>query len=159
MQNKPAHILLRAWRHLAATSKAFWQGRASINEIDRLGAAEARHLARDLGLSSDELRLLAATDKSSADLLGRRMETLGLEPARVDSMVMRDLQRCCSKCRDKVLCIHELEDRPRQAAWPKYCPNEQTLADLIIEKPQMTVEMKPASISKPPTPGARCTLF
>jgi hypothetical protein len=47
---------------------------------------------------------------------------------------MRDLQRCCSMCRDKTLCVHELEDKPRQAMWPKYCPNEYTLACLPIKK-------------------------
>jgi Family of unknown function (DUF6455) len=158
-QNKWTDMLVSPWRHLTAAFKAFWQRRASVNEIDRLGAAETRHLARDLGLSSDELRLLAATDRSAADLLGRRMDTLGLEPAHVDSMVMRDLQRCCSQCTDKVLCVHELEDRPRQAAWPKYCPNEQTLGALIIERPQTTIDEKPAPVSKAVTPSPRCTLF
>src|SRR5262249_4151712 len=95
---------------------------------------ELAHIARDLGISPDELHVLAAQDKSAADLLLRRMETLRLDPTQVDSAVVRDLQRCCSKCKDKVLCAHELEDRPRKAMWPKYCPNEQTLAALTEER-------------------------
>jgi hypothetical protein len=58
------------------------------------------------------------------------MATLGLDPTKLDGAVMRDLQRGCSLCRDKQLCVHELEDKPREPTWPKYCPNEHTLAAL-----------------------------
>jgi len=50
--------------------------------------------------------------------------------------VLRDLQRCCSNCDLKQLCAHELEDKPKGAVWPKYCPNEQTLVALAIEAKQ-----------------------
>jgi hypothetical protein len=119
---------------LTAAVTALWRRRASVKEIDRLGTQEATCLARDLGISADELRLLAAQDKDAADLLVRRMETLGLDAARIDPTVLHDLQRGCSKCADKGLCVHELEDHPRNAAWPKYCPNEQTLAALREER-------------------------
>jgi hypothetical protein len=46
---------------------------------------------------------------------------------------MRDLQRCCSNCDSKQLCAHELEDKPKGASWPKYCPNEQTIAALTTK--------------------------
>src|SRR5437588_468031 len=32
----------------------------------------------------------------------------------------------------KQLCAHELEDKPKDATWPKYCPNEQTIEALEI---------------------------
>ena len=132
--NKLAGLLVTIQRQLTATAKAFWQRRASVDEIDRLGTQETRCLARDLGISADEIRLLAAKDRNAADLLYRRMETIGLDPAQVDSAVMRDLQRGCSKCIDKGLCVHELEDRPREPTWPRYCPNEQTLDALTQEQ-------------------------
>jgi uncharacterized protein YjiS (DUF1127 family) len=134
-KNKLIDLFTRATHQLAAATKAFWQRRASVSEIDRLDGQEMTCLVRDLGISAEEIRVLAATDKSAADLLIRRMQTLGLDPTRVDHAVMRDLQRCCSKCTEKGLCIHELEDQPREPTWPQYCPNEQTLAALTTQAP------------------------
>jgi hypothetical protein len=128
--NKAADLLIRASRQLAATAKAFWHRRAAVNDLDRMEAQELRSLARDLGVSADELRALTAKGEHAADLLVRRMKTLGLDPRRVNPAVMHDLQRCCSECTHKGLCIHELEDRPREATWPDYCPNKLTLAAL-----------------------------
>jgi hypothetical protein len=127
-------LLASARDQLAAAASAFWQRRAALDEIDRLGPQEARCLARDLGIPAADVRILAGKDSHAADLLYRRMETLGLDPARIDTAVMRDLQRCCSKCLDKGLCVHELEDRPREPTWPKYCPNEQTLTALTEQQ-------------------------
>lgn len=120
-------LLSQAAHQVRAAAKAYWQRQASVIEIDRLGSQQAANLAGDLGVSPEELRTLAGKDKNAADLLVRRMATIGLDPNRVDPWVMRDLQRCCSLCRDKGLCIHELEDQPREPTWPAYCPNEQTL--------------------------------
>src|SRR5262245_20398314 len=134
MQKQPTNQLVGLLRWLVQAARRLLRRRISVNEIARLELRDLACIARDLGISTDELRVVAAKDKSAADLLLRRMETLGLEPTQVDSAVMRDLQRCCSKCKDKVLCVHELEDRPREATWPKYCPNEQTLAALTSEQ-------------------------
>jgi hypothetical protein len=134
MQKQPANQLVELWRGLVEAARRLSRRHIAVNEIARLEPRELACIARDLGISRDELRVLAAQDKSAADLLLRRMETVRLDPTRIDSAVMRDLQRCCSKCKDKVLCVHELEDRPREAMWPKYCPNEQTFAALTEEQ-------------------------
>jgi hypothetical protein len=63
-----------------------------------------------------------------------RLRSLNIDPKKVEHGVMRDLQRCCSQCGAKTLCEHEFEDRPKQARWPDYCPNEQTIAALVAEK-------------------------
>lgn len=134
VDNKMTNLLAAAWRQLTAAAESLRERTASVNEIEHLDPQEMKCLARDLGISADDIRILAAKDKDAADLLTRRMETLGLDPARIDSTVMRDLQRCCSKCSDKGRCVHELEDHPREPLWPKYCPNEQTLAALTEEQ-------------------------
>jgi Family of unknown function (DUF6455) len=145
---KLKYFLARAAHQLSAATKAFWQRQASVNEIDRLDGQDLTFLARDLGIPADEIRALAATDKNAADLLVRRMQTLGLDPTRIDHALMRDLQRCCSKCTEKGLCIHELEDRPRDPTWPQYCPNKQTLAALTTQ-----VASEPACAPTKPRPG------
>jgi len=79
--NKLIDLLARATHQLTAATKALWQRRASVGEIDRLDSQEKTCLAQDLGISVDEVRALAATDKSAADLLIRRMQTLGFDPS------------------------------------------------------------------------------
>jgi hypothetical protein len=108
--------------------------RARLVEFDHCDPAEMQRIAHDLGTSVPELRVLAGRDQHAADLLYRRLNSLKVDPARIDLAVMCDLQRCCANCADKVLCVHELEDRPTAATWPKYCPNEQTIGALAAEQ-------------------------
>jgi hypothetical protein len=112
-----------------------WQKRRSrLVEFDNSDPAELQHMARDLGTSVSELRILASHGEDAADLLQRRLRGLNIDPAKIEPAVMRDLQRCCSQCVGKTLCEHELEDHPKAATWPKYCPNEQTIDALAAEK-------------------------
>jgi len=108
--------------------------RARLIEFDKCDSAEMLRIAQDLGTSLSELRDLASRDRNAADLLQRQLCNLNLDPATIEPAVMRDLQRCCSKCDSKTLCKHEIEDRPEQVSWPKYCPNEQTIGMLVAEK-------------------------
>jgi hypothetical protein len=134
MQKQSANQFVELLRRLVEAARRLSRKHTSVNEIACLEPREMACIARDLGISPDELRVLAAQDNSAADLLLRRMETLRLDPTQVDPAVMRDLQRCCSTCKDKALCVHELEDRPSEAMWPQYCPNEPTLAALTEER-------------------------
>ena len=112
-----------------------WRNRrARLAEFDNFDTTEILHMARDLGTSASELRILAGHDEGAADLLNRRLRDIHIDPAKIEPAVMRDLQRCCSRCGTKTLCEHELEDRPKAAVWPKYCPNEQTIDALVAEK-------------------------
>jgi hypothetical protein len=104
--------------------------RARLTEFDCADSTEMARVASDLGTSIKELRGLVSRGAKAADLLARRMHSLNLDPSSVEPAVMRDLQRCCANCRSKALCEHELEDRPKEARWPKYCPNELTIGVL-----------------------------
>jgi hypothetical protein len=104
--------------------------RRELVRLDDVGATEVSEIARELGISDAELRTLVGRGKGSADLLQRRLRVLGLAPSSIEPGVMRDLQRCCSQCHDKALCAHEIEDKPKGATWPRYCPNEQTIQAL-----------------------------
>lgn len=115
---------------LAGRRAKFRRRRARIDELRLLEPGELERLAQDAGLTFADLLDLAKRDGESAELLGRRLATLGIDSARIDKAVLRDMQRCCSQCESKELCEHELEDQPKDAAWPSYCPNEQTLAAL-----------------------------
>lgn len=119
------------WRATVQTIVDAWHNwrerRRELAGLDHADASAVSEVARELGLSTPELRTLVGRGKNSAELLERRLRVSGIEPARVEPGVMRDLQRCCSQCGAKTLCAHELEDKPREASWPRYCPNEQTI--------------------------------
>jgi hypothetical protein len=127
--------LLELRRLIARVVKSIWGKKAAIDELFGCDASEMTRVAQDLGISTADLRALANRDKTAADLLYRRLESLRLDPASVDPAVMRDLQRCCSTCDSKQLCAHELEDAPKGAKWPTYCPNEDTIAAIATDSP------------------------
>jgi Family of unknown function (DUF6455) len=134
MQTRVANLFVELTQQFIDGSKNWFRRRASVNEVAALeDSGELSHIAHELGISAVELRALANHDKNAADLLYQRMDQLRLDRNHVDLAVLRDLQRCCSNCDLKQLCAHELEDKPKGAAWPKYCPNKQTLAALTNE--------------------------
>jgi hypothetical protein len=77
---------------------------------------------------------LAKQSGDSAALLYRRLEQAGIDFRSVDSATLRDMQRCCSFCDSKAQCAHELEDHPKVANWPDYCPNRLTIEALGAAK-------------------------
>lgn len=104
---------------------------ARANELRALGDSETERMAHDLGLSRSDFMLLAAKDDDAADLLNRRLADSKIDIGSIAPVTLRDMQRCCAQCASKQQCAHELEDRPRSAQWPDYCPNEQTIATLV----------------------------
>jgi len=145
MQAKFLEAISDVFRYLKETGKKYLQTLRSVAEFDRLDSHEKARIANELGISNGELRVLASKNKNSADLLVRRMESIGLDPRSTDQAVMRDLQRCCSMCSDKVLCVHELEDNPRKVTWPSYCPNEATLGALTDDQARRMTATSQAS--------------
>jgi hypothetical protein len=131
----PSSSFIELMRLFGEAWKRFRTRRAALHELSHCDASELARVAQDLGITADDLRVLASRDKTAADLLYRRLQSLRVDPTSIDPVVMRDLQRCCSNCDSKQLCVHELEDRPVTATWPTYCPNEQTL-DALATKPR-----------------------
>lgn len=103
-------------------------------EIAALGTAETNRIAQDVGLTQSDLVALTAQDEDSASLMERRLADSGVDITSVDPILLRDMQRCCSQCDSKRRCAYELENKPKAAAWPSYCPNEQTMAALVAAK-------------------------
>jgi uncharacterized protein YjiS (DUF1127 family) len=136
MVTTPVAVALRNMlQRLVDAWKNWRQRRLAIAELYALDTFEKRRLAQDLGIPTADLEVLAGRDSHSADLLLRRLASLNIDPAKIDRVVMRDMERCCSNCDSHALCEHELEDRPRAARWPDYCPNEPTIASLLDKMP------------------------
>ncbi len=101
--------------------------RAAMAELHAIGDVELERIVHDAGLTFGDLLELAKTSGESAELLYRRLAQAGIDVKEVDPMVLRDMQRCCSLCEKKSQCAHEIEDKPKAASWPEYCPNHQTI--------------------------------
>lgn len=104
-------------------------GNERLRDLECCSPFDLDRIAQDLGLSVFELRQVTAS--GNADLLVARLRDNKIDPSAIDPAVLRDLQRCCSACSNQTLCAHEVEDRPIEARWPAYCPNESTIAALI----------------------------
>ena len=97
---------------------------------------EIGRIAHDVGLSSQELRHMAALGPDAAKLLFERMAALHLDAEALTERApstMRDLQRLCSNCVAKKRCQRDLVLTPNDADWRQYCPNADTLDALPSE--------------------------
>jgi hypothetical protein len=117
--------IVEGWRHLKRKHD-------ELAEFDSCGRCEVERIARDLGLTAGELRTVVVRGEATTELLHRRMETLGIDAAQIDPAVLRDLERACAACENDQECAHELDTRPQQAGWPRYCPNATTLEALSM---------------------------
>jgi hypothetical protein len=104
-------------------------------ELQCAGAAELERVARDVGLSSLELRTLVS-NPDRGELLAQRMAGIGLGArtlTRSDPAALRDLERVCAMCGFKYRCARDLAVQaldPTWQQWRDYCPNATTLSAL-----------------------------
>ena len=79
-------------------------------------------LARDIGLSASEMRIIAAKRPDATELLRPRLAALGIDYGRLGQTnpeILRDLARVCILCGRKRRCRHDL-------ALPTNCANAAT---------------------------------
>jgi hypothetical protein len=114
------------WR----SSRRAGQELASL-DADGLGA-----LARDVGLSLDQLTRLTARGARAGEELPRLLQAVGLAPeriARTHPDVMRDMSIVCSGCEFARRCRRDL-DRGWTPVVQRYCPNTDTFKALQAER-------------------------
>jgi len=115
------------------------QRRLSRLTRKRLFACDSDEIARiahDVGLSTQELRHMAALGPNAAKLLFERMAVLHLDADALTERqpsTIRDLQRLCSSCAVKKRCQRDLVLIPDDPDWRQYCPNADTLGALQSE--------------------------
>jgi len=107
------------------------------NEFGQCGPEEVAQIAKDLGVSAQELRGLSHKGPHAADLLQQMLVALDVDPniiVKKDPLVMRDLQRLCVSCADKRRCVRELAKGTAPAHFHEFCPNAFTLDALFEEQ-------------------------
>jgi hypothetical protein len=95
-------------------------------------------VARESARSTPDLRAPMSRGPREYNLLGRRLETLGIDPnelAQSDPLLLGELQKLCARCKSHGACALELEHASADAAWGEwreYCPNAVKLNELRI---------------------------
>jgi hypothetical protein len=121
-----------AWSLQAAFRR--WRERAGRNvDLALCDPLEKEQIARDIGVSPDELNQLAKAQSTAADLLQERMAALDLDPnevARTSPETMRDMQRLCTLCKKQRRCARDLARHASDPVWKEYCPNLEALTSL-----------------------------
>ena len=102
--------------------------------LGRCTPEDVRQIAHELGMSPGELRELATKGPNSADLLGKMLAALKVDPnelSKENIAVMRDLQRLCVSCDHKGRCRRELAAGTAAEHFHEFCPNAFTLDALL----------------------------
>jgi hypothetical protein len=141
MQPKP--VIAGDWPfidNVIAPLATWWRRRAMIREgladLNAFSSAEMERIAHDVGLAPADLRTLAEHAPDEAELLDRRLATVGLDAkqlARSAATDLRDMARLCTLCGGKTRCSHDLARHPDDPGWRKYCPNEAAIVELVSD--------------------------
>ena len=117
------------------TTITHWRsGRKAGRELTSLDADELGALARDVGLSPDQLTRL--TVRGPREELPRLLDAIGLAAERIGRThpdVMRDMSVVCSGCVSARRCRRDL-DRGWLPVVQRYCPNSETIKALQSER-------------------------
>lgn len=119
------------------TTIAHWRsGREAGHELTSLDPDGLGALARDVGLSTDQLTRLLARGAGGGEELQRLLQAAGLVPERIRRTrpdVMRDMSIVCSGCQVARRCRRDL-DRGWAPLVQRYCPNAETIRALQAER-------------------------
>jgi uncharacterized protein DUF6455 len=118
------------------------KGRSEHAQLEALDSAEVEHMAREFGVSADQLLAVSQSRGRASELLHRMMRVNGLsleELRRSHPDVARDLEIHCSLCNEKRRCRRELESGDAPEGFADYCPNASTFVELQAETLQRLV--------------------
>jgi hypothetical protein len=107
--------------------------RREIAETCNCGSEEFACIAHDLNISTGDLNELVRRGSHATDELPKMMAALDIDRskvAKVEPMVMRDLERVCSLCEQKRRCAHEFTAGTTVEHYADFCPNASTLETL-----------------------------
>jgi Family of unknown function (DUF6455) len=107
------------------------------NELANLTPEVVASIARDIGMSSEELSFFATRGQHAADELPKLLQALGVDLEKlksIDPVKMRDLQRICLTCGHKGQCRHDLASGTAASRYQEYCPNAVSLDAILKSK-------------------------
>jgi hypothetical protein len=126
----------------------------SMAELAACPPNELHRTAQDVGLSGGDLHSLACSHAGPGELMPKRLEALGLDPAYfrcARTAAYRDMERVCSACNSWRHCARDLAKGDVQAGMQGYCLNAATIDALTIDRMHIT----PSWSARKPAPGER----
>lgn len=110
--------------------------RRELSEIRRMNRTDFDLIAQDLRVLPEELDRLVEAGPHSADEMPKMLEALGIDMEnleRTQPLLVRDMQRVCSLCRDKAHCHGDLNAGTAPEHYKEYCPNAPAID--VLDKP------------------------
>jgi uncharacterized protein YjiS (DUF1127 family) len=129
VQDQPHSVVER----LTHTFSDWIKHRQELNEIRQLNASEFDRIASDLRVSPADLNELVRHGPHSADELPKLLEALGINEAdlaRVEPLVLHDMERVCALCQHKRECDRDLAAGTSAEHYKEYCLNAPTIEQL-----------------------------
>ncbi len=114
--------------------KRYRQAIGLRRELADCGPEEVAAIARDIGVSPQELEYFASKGPHAADELPKLLRALGVDPQKLTAggrTTLRELQRICITCAHKNRCQHELAAGTAASHYHEYCPNAMSIDELF----------------------------
>ena len=106
----------------------------SENELAHIDPTQIAAIARDIGITTVQLRELARKGPEATELLKRLLIALDVDPRKlndIDPRVARDMQWLCFSCSNKTRCKHELSAGTAAQTFRNFCPNAIALDEVF----------------------------
>jgi hypothetical protein len=133
----PQDRSLSVVERLTHTFSEWLKYRRELSEMRHLNAAEFDRIASDLRLSPADLDELVRHGTHAADELPKLLKALGISQddlARIEPLVLHDLERVCALCGHKRECDRDLAEGTSAEHYREYCLNAPTIEELGLRK-------------------------
>ena len=110
------------------------------NGFGMCGPDEVMRMAKDIGVTPNQLQELVRKGPDSANLLKSMLVALHVDPniiADMDPLVMREMKWLCIICNNKKRCSHELAKGTATEHFHEFCPNAVSIDELLDQKGQL----------------------
>jgi hypothetical protein len=116
-----------------------------LRELGQCSPDEISAIARDLKITTADLRAISRKGAGSAENLQKMLAALHIDRKTVDQgspAVLRDLQRLCVTCGNKQRCEHEFDAGTAAEHFHEFCPNSYTLDALLQQNAEPEAKAK-----------------
>ena len=101
-----------------------------LSEIGQLDREAIERIAEDLRISPDDLNELVRVGPHAAAELPQMLKARGIDETalvRIEPLVLRDMERVCSLCKEKARCRDDLAAGTADKHYEEYCLNAPTI--------------------------------
>jgi hypothetical protein len=129
LRDKPHSIV----EQLTQTFSDWLKHRQELNEMRQLNTSEFDRIASDLRVSPADLNELIHNGPHAADELPKLLKALGIDEkslARIEPLVLHDMERVCALCHNKRECDRDLAAGTSAERYQGYCLNAPTIEQL-----------------------------